>query len=398
MLLSGTQGTGPQLNRKESVRYDAADFCFLLGILCELVVSFSGYAFGNYKEPYIIVAGMVFFSIKILLTMDLKKDWPVFLVCALLGGLCYYRQHSALILRILLMLLAGRDQDARKVLQVYGAGTALIMVFTALLSAAGQHNTLYLVQHFRQEEERRFCFGFYNPNGFALFAFRTLLMLLYAFEKQLKWWGAFLVYFAFLPFMLLAGSKTGLLAMAVVFVYLMVNRFVQKEELRHALFFWIGLLIMAGELVSILLVLFYMKYLRTWEIGGVNLWKYLDYLTTGRLQAARKLFYEVKPAFFGMPSIEGATEIGFFNALYHEGIIFCIVYLVLLFGYFRRLYRQKNDLGMLVMTGITIYCMGEAFLPYANKNLVFMLMIGNLPLLGTGRRRSVNEREENNTD
>lgn len=359
----------------------AADICFYLGLLCELAVSFSGYAYGNYKEPIIIVAGMGFFAIAILLQMDLKRDWLVFLLCGCFGLLCYYFQGSALILRILLLLLAGRNKNAKAVMRVYCIGTLAVMLITGLLSAYGFHNELVLIQNYRNEVEARYCFGFFNPNGFAVFAFKELVVALYAFGDRLKWWGNFLITLATVPFMLLANSKTGLLALGVVVLYLLIFALVKNQKIRTSVIYISGNLVMFTELAMIYLVLKKMKYLRTWEIGGWNLWKVIDNLTTGRLQAARALYLETKPTLWGVKSIEGATEVGFFNSLYHEGIVFVTIYIVLLFVFFYRLYKQQDYLGMLLVVTMTIYCMGEAFLPYANKNAIYMVMIGNLPIL-----------------
>lgn len=358
-----------------------ADICFYLGLLCELAVSFSGYAYGNYKEPVIIVAGMGFFAIAILLQMDLKRDWLVFLLCGGFGLLCYYFQGSALILRILLLLLAGRNKNAKAVMRVYCIGTLAVMLITGLLSAYGFHNELVLIQNYRNEVEARYCFGFFNPNGFAVFAFKELVVALYAFGDRLKWWGNFLITLATVPFMLLANSKTGLLALGVVVLYLLIFALVKNQKICTSVIYISGNLVMFTELAMIYLVLKKMKYLRTWEIGGWNLWKVIDNLTTGRLQAARALYLETKPTLWGVKSIEGATEVGFFNSLYHEGIVFVTIYIVLLFVFFYRLYKQQDYLGMLLVVTMTIYCMGEAFLPYANKNAIYMVMIGNLPIL-----------------
>lgn len=358
-----------------------ADICFYLGLLCELAVSFSGYAYGNYKEPVIIVAGMGFFAIAILLQMDLKRDWLVFLLCGGFGLLCYYFQGSALILRIFLLLLAGRNKNAKAVMRIYCIGTLAVMLITGLLSAFGLHNELVLIQNYRNEEEARYCFGFFNPNGFALFAFKELVIALYAFGEKLKWWGYFLITLVATPFMILANSKTGLLALTVVIIYLLVYVLVRKQKLQAGIIYISGNLIMAAELITIYLVLKKMKYLRTWEIGGWNLWKLVDRITTGRLQAARALFLETKPSLFGVKSIEGATEVGFFNSLYHEGILFVALYIIVLFVFFYHLYKQQDYLGMLLVMTMSIYCMGEAFLPYANKNAIYMVMIGNLPIL-----------------
>ena len=111
-----------------------ANIIFILGILCELVVSFSGYLGGGYHEEIIILLGMVLFSVKILMTMNLKKDWPIFLVTGIYGLLCFKFQGSALVLRLILIILAGRDQDAKKISKIFFYGTLITMVVAAVLA------------------------------------------------------------------------------------------------------------------------------------------------------------------------------------------------------------------------------------------------------------------------
>ena len=71
-----------------------------------------------------------------------------------------------------------------------------------------------------------------------------------------------------------------------------------------------------------------------------------------------------------------ATEVGFVNALYNQGIVFFILYLGALFYAFYRMYREKDMSALVVIMAFTLYAMAEAFLPYANKNGIWLFLIG----------------------
>ena len=88
-----------------------SDIFFILGILCELYVMPSGYAFGWYHEKTFIAVGMACFCVSIIFSMNLKKDFLIFALLAAYGAICYRYQGTALVLRIILALLAGRDKS-----------------------------------------------------------------------------------------------------------------------------------------------------------------------------------------------------------------------------------------------------------------------------------------------
>ena len=110
-----------------------------------------------------------------------------------------------------------------------------------------------------------------------------------------------------------------------------------------------------------------------------NLWDIMNTVTTGRLDHARTAFLTTPVNLFGYREVEQATEIGFVNTVFHEGVIFAVLYTVLLFWLFHRLYREKDRMGMLMVLAFTFYALAEAYLPYFNKNAIWLLLIAGLP-------------------
>lgn len=348
---------------------------FWAGILCELIVSVSGYAFGGYHEPAIIVLGMLFFSISICMNLELKKNWLLYLICAVVGLGYYYLQSSALILRILLILLAGRKQKAEPVIKFFFWGTLVIMIYTAFLSVLGLHNTVSLTQHFRHEEETRYCFGFYHPNGFAFFLFRTLVLGLYTYGRQLKlWMMAVVAVFSMILFWM-AGSKMGLTAAVCVIVAFWLMGFLKTVQVQKKIFF-LGNSLMALEILFIMISMVCFVTSTETDLTGVGFWQILNELTTGRLFFIHKTYLAYPIPLWGYQGFMEATEVGFVNALYNQGLIFLLVYFVALFYLFYRMYRKKDMPALVLILGFTLYAMAEAFLPYFNKNGIWMLFLG----------------------
>ncbi len=348
---------------------------FWMGILCELIVSVSGYAFGGYHEPMIIVTGMLFFSISICMHLELKKNWLLYLICAVVGLGYYYLHSSALILRILLILLAGREQKAEPVIKAFFWGTLIIMIYTAVLAVLGLHNTVSLTQNFRHEEETRYCFGFYHPNGFAFFLFRTLVLGLYTYGKQLKLWMMAVVAAGSMIFFWMAGSKMGMTAAVCVIVAFWLVRFFKTDQARK-MFYFLGNVLIGMEVMFLMVSMVWFEPSAEIELTGVGFWQILNELTTGRLFFIHKTYLAYPIPLWGYQGFMEATEVGFVNALYNQGLIFLVVYLAALFYLFYRMFQKKDMSALVMILGFTLYAMAEAFLPYFNKNGVWMLFLG----------------------
>lgn len=349
--------------------------CFWAGIFCELIVSVSGYAFGGYHESFIIVLGMLFFAISICSHLEWKKNWKLYLLCAAVGLGYYYLQSSALILRILLILLAGRKQKAERVIRFFFWGTLVIMLYTAVLSVFGLHNTVSLTQNFRHEEETRFCFGFFHPNGFSFFLFRTLTLGLYTYGKRMKPWIMMIVVAVSVILFWLSGSKMGMAAAVCVIAAFWIIRYLKTDQVEKKVYI-LGNVLMALEIVFIMGSMVFFVPSAEIPLAGEGLWQIFNEITTGRLYFIHQTFCNYLIPLWGYRDFMEATEVGFVNALYNQGLVFLLVYVVFLFCLFYKMYQKKDMPALVLILGFTLYAFAEAFLPYFNKNGIWMLCIG----------------------
>lgn len=349
--------------------------CFWVGILCELIVSVSGYAFGGYHEPVIIVLGMLFFFLSICSHLEWKKNWKLYLLCAVVGLGYYYLQSSALILRILLILLAGRKQKAEQVIKFFFWGTLVIMIYAAVLSVLGLHNTVSLTQHFRHEEETRFCFGFFHPNGFSFFLFRTLTLGLYTYANRMKAWMMAVVAAVSAVLFWLSGSKMGMAADVCVILAFWMVRYLKTDRAEKN-FYILGNVLMALEIIFIMGAMVFFAPSADIPLHGEGLWQVFNEITTGRLYFIHQTFLNYPIPLWGYKGFMEATEVGFVNALYNQGFVFLLAYVAILFCLFYKMYQKKDMPALVLVLGFTFYALAEAFLPYFNKNGVWMLLIG----------------------
>ena len=113
-----------------------------------------------------------------------------------------------------------------------------------------------------------------------------------------------------------------------------------------------------------------------------NLWDLMNEVTTGRLQKARDVLTSGMHTIMGQRGADAVNEIGFVDSLYREGIIFVVIYCVILFILLHRLYIEKNKYAIILLLCFTFYAIAESYLPYANKNAIWLLIIGMTVLKG----------------
>lgn len=350
------------------------DILFMIGIFCEFVASFTGYLFGNYHEQQIILVGMGFFTLKILFSLDIKSDWLTHLIFAVIGLMCFKVQGSALVLRFFLILLAGRDQDVKKVVKLFFYGTLITMVVTGILASIGLYGETSVSQLFRNESEVRFCFGFVHPNAFAFFLFRLLVMFFYLYGDSMKWWGYALTIGVYGVFTVLCSSKISMAAGIVAIMMAILARIMKGEKARQV-YYLMGLL---G--ITVVICFTYAAtafYSPQYENGvAVGFWENANYVFTGRLHGAYDTIRRVGTHLFGVDKNVMATEMGFTAGLVSYGSIFMVIYIVSLYVLYYELYKKNDMQGLAMVASGTAYAFAENFLPYVNKNPAIVLGIG----------------------
>ena len=370
------------MDNKKAVFKKISDIAFIAGVLCEILVMPSGFVELYYGQKYIILLGMAAFALSLLFSMDLKRDWKILIPVFAFGTLCYYFQKSALMLRLGLIIMAGRTQDKRKIIKFFFFGTAAWMLLAFVLSFFGMSGPLYLQLAFRHwEGEVRWCFGFLNPNGYAFFQIKLLTMGLYLYGDKMKLWVRGLVFAVGLVPLIMAVTKAGLAAYVLFSTVCLYLMYAKDKDKSLKLLWYGGVAMMVFEMLLIF-TLGIFPYPEE-NVGQLhNYWDLMNQITTGRLSNAREVLQNNVPPIMGsVGSAEAVSEIGFVDSLYREGVVFVAAYCVLLFVLLYRLYKQKDRYGMFMLLCFTFYTVAESFLPYANKNGVWLLLIGEASLL-----------------
>ena len=358
------------------IRKRISSVLFWVGMVCELIVSPSGYAFGWYHEKVYIVVGMVCLSLSILMVPEFKKNWKLYVLCGAYGLICYYFQHSALILRIALALLAGRRQKREHVVRFFFYGTMLIVVYTAVMSMLGLHNTVVMTGYFRSVEETRLCLGFFHPNSLSFFVYRVFILGCFLLDRDFR--GKTVCFWVLTIFcgtlIVMSASKMGIAALLMTLLVCSVKKFLPEKYSGLVLI----VISIASAAVQMLLVLVFMLVKVPQPNFGEqkNLWDFLDNMTTGRLWGAAEVIQQNRFNLFGIRLVETLTEMGFANASIQQGFVFFLLYSVLFIILCIKAYKYRDKAPQVVFAGSAAYSMGESYLAYFNKNPLWLMLIG----------------------
>lgn len=349
--------------------YDIPSIFFYAGILLELIVSFTGYLFGGYGESIIIVLAMGCFCLSILSDMDIKRDILLFLVAGAYGMLCYYFQHSAFILRISLAILAGRRQDAKNVFKLFFYGTLIPMIVCGILSVFGMHNSLYVEEAFRSIVERRYRFGFFHPNGYALFLFRTVMMGFYVYIDRMKLPHYIISSVIAVAFTIPSKSKIGLAVLITGLVLFGICRFVSNK---------VTYILCIASTIFTVIFWFYIRLQDYLEVNDTmhNLWMFVDKVTTGRSGDSYYAMQNNTATLFGTGFGVQTSEMGLVDSIYCQGIIFMIILIITVIYMYIKMIKSGNAKGATIIAVTILYAVAESFLEYFNKNMIWMLCIG----------------------
>lgn len=391
-------------------RHKYSIIAFYIAMFLELVVSFSGYLFGGYNEKMLIFAGMGMSSLAIMLSYDYKNIFKkkglittgIYAAFLLYGLICFYYQNTMLVMRVVLPLIAARcvivanenisiDADDKflvklrkktfsanelpqNVLKIFFYGTLITMIFAGVMSACGLYNTLSLTEVFRHVPEKRYCFGFYHPNGFAFFYFRVAMLGMYLYVKKLPAWLVPIVAAIGVIPLVLANSKMAIAGYAMVAVLVVIARTFKSKKVNTLLLIMVSFIILCVYAVVLASPHF-------WEIVGrgdkiSELWcKFNDELLSGRLYGMVHMYetYSITP--FGHKLGIDTTENGFINSLYAEGLVFQIIFLALVVITLVKKYKKQDRYAMIFIAGMFAYNFAESFMQYFNKNLIWMMML-----------------------
>ena len=263
----------------------------------------------------------VIFGVKILLTKYSKKEWFIIVGVGLLTVLSFVTTRDTLWIEIAMMLIASKDVDRKKCLQIYLGMLSVTMILMALLSGLGIHGEFVQIKDFdRGGIEARYCFGFSHPNVF----YSNLLILLSTglciFNRKLEGWHFIVLTVLNCFFMDLSASRTGFIVVQVLIAAMYIVKKWPKIVESKVVY------VLGYVSIALAAFLSYIVYFIDWEVLAP-----INHILTGRLGLAIMDAPIVEWTLLPVARESVVVDMGFVNVMYHWGVILGVIYLYLIF-------------------------------------------------------------------
>jgi len=310
----------------------------------------------------------ILFGVKIILTHYSKREWCVIVATAVLTMIPFFTMRETLWIEIAMMIIASKDVDREKSFRCYFGLLSVSMILMAVLSATGLIDNFVLIKDFdRGGVETRYCFGFSHPNVFYSNLLLLVAMGMYVFCKRMKTWHYIMLTGLNVLLMTLSLSRNGFIVVQLLIIAMFV---VQKwpQVIENRVVYGLGYVA-----IGLAALLSYAIFFVDWKLlEGLN------NILTGRLVLA---VYAAPIAEWRLLPVirEGIVlDMGFVNVMYYWGILFGLLYILLIFLNYRQFKIKKDYAALVILLSYTLFTMIEAhaFSMYFVGNLMFILMIG----------------------
>ncbi len=343
------------------MRQKTGNVLFFTGLTIELLILLvDKSALTNPVEGRLFQLTFLIFAVKVCMTRYTVKEWAIIALFEILGVISYLVTGRNEIIRIVTMIAACRDTGERAIFsymfKVVLTGCLLIIS----LSVSGVLGAVKLTGIFRGDvEETRYCLGMGHPNSLHCMFFMLVLLFLYLYGKKIRWYGYIPLFLLNFGVFFLTGSKTGMMVTAFAVAAALV--LACSERLRREKFIYgiSAFLLMCCAAVAWLAaalserILFHegiRKFDRLLSDRIFNLY-YDSASHAGTLPTWRWL---------GVPENEYYFDLGWVRLFYWYGILPACVFILVLLLLIRELYREKEYMGIVLLSSLFIYTLVEA--------------------------------------
>lgn len=383
------------IGKEEMVSRVAALFFYLSVTLEILIVIIDKSNYINPIEGQLFRITFLLAAVKMLLTKYTVREWAAIGFFGILAFISYRMTGRNEILRIVVLIAACKGIDMRKALKFIfylTLGGCLLLVF---LSVTGIYGGLYLESDFgRGYVQRRYCLGLGHPNALHCMFFMLVLLYLYLYNRNLKWYHYGILIVLNQGLYYLTDSNTGVIvSYAVIFGAAVIRYSKRLREQKWGYF--------AGAAGFLFCVILSVLVANPDFAQPDQFW----YRNPFVAKMESSLNGRVADLYYGSVRSEGTTptwslfsgpenhyffDMGFVRIFYWYGIIPGVVWVLLNLLLVRSFYRKKDLEGVLILAVLAIYTVVEAHVvsEYLGRNYLFFIMgmyAGDLLFLKSGQ-------------
>lgn len=383
-------------------------YLFYAGLTIELlIVVVDKSNFVNPIEGRLFQITFVFFFLKLLLTKYTGKEWCVLLLSELLAVVSYRVTGANDLIRIVTFVAACRDIPLRQMMKYAFYVTLAGCMVIVLLAVTGVYGEISLTQAYGREDpettlyvgveaakETRYTLGMGHPNALSCMFLMLVIMGVYVYFAQMKWYLYLFLMLINVGVYQLAGSRTSMLITAVFLVGACVMTYV--KFLREN---WLAYL--CGLLVLLLCIGFSVDaavcaqrvrdakwnaffYKNPRDNDHIVALTKIDRYISGRIVSLTDTenndgMIHTWSAFSCPGNMDHYFDMGWVKVFYRYGIVPGIIYLAAQLVFLRKLYKRRDACGLVVFTVLAVYTVVEAHLisVYIGRNFLLMMMGGS---------------------
>lgn len=373
------------MDKKRAIFDKIAYTSFYAGIIIEvLLVIIDKSALTNPVEGQIFRLTFLLFLIKACLTEYTPKEYFIIFLFAVLGAASYFATGRNEALRLIIMVAACKNTDMKRCMKLIFYMTLIGCVCIVLLSLTGICGTVSLTQEYgRGGIETRYVLGMGHPNALHCMVWALILLGLYLYGEQMKWYSFIFLLFINYFFFKLTNSKTSFLVTCFTIVLAVFLVYVKSGAFKR-------LCVLAGYLAVILSV-------GISVLIAANAYRVYDYVWNADRTKKTMLFVKLNEIFngririlvendgfegtigtwslFSRPENNYFFDMGWVRLFYWFGIIPASIFLLALLCLMIYCYKKNVYMASLVIISTSVYSIIEAhvFSDYLARNYVFFL-------------------------
>lgn len=380
-------------------------YLFYIGLTMELlIVVVDKSNLTNPVEGRLFQITFALFFLKLLLTDHTVKEWCVILLLELVAVVSYGVTGANDLIRIVTFVAACKDIPLRQMMKYTFYVTLAGCMVIVLLAVTGVYGEISLTQAYGREDaettlyvgveaakETRYTLGMGHPNALSCMFLMLVIMGVYVYFAQMKWYLYLFLMLLNVGVYKLAGSRTSMLittaflAGACVMTYV---KFLRRNWLSY----------LCGGLVFLLCIGFSVDAAvcaQRVRDAKWNAFFYEDPRDNGHIVALTKIDRYISgrivsltdteendgmihtwSAFSCPGNMDHYFDMGWVKLFYRYGIVPGILYLAAQLVFLRKLYRCRDACGLVVFTVLAVYTVVEAHLisVYIGRNFLLMMM------------------------
>lgn len=370
------------MNRKKTITEYIGIGCFYLALLYELTLRIfeKSDLFFQYDRIGWIIA-LICYVIKIICTKYTKREWIVIAVLGAVSGIALLTCGNLAYLTIALFVIASKGIDRRMVMTLTGMALFCMTMLVMVRCLLGINGTLVDVANFgRGGDEMRYRFGFSHANQLHYAVFCIMAVYLWLQKTRANIWQYITLLVVNTSVLCLTRSRTGALL-----CYLMIfgNIAMQycKVLRKSKIVYW------CGYVVFTIVVIFAFIAVRVNTDNYHILWK-IDMMLTGRFNTAYRTLTPYPLGFIANTNI-GQTDMGLAMQAYQFGLLYTIVFVILIYGLMRKAKREQNPSDYILLLAVIGYILTEnqqAIGRTPSESFIWLLLVDQWQNLFTGGR------------